>query len=113
VIIFGWGKQTRKDHGPTMHLVCPNCHNEAWWHLYTIRNWFTLLLVRAVPYDTQYLLLCPVCSRGLRLNSDRFRQARSLSQATRAHYKDRTMSAQEYADLVNQAQVLPPAGGRK
>ena len=111
MIIFGWKRQRRTDHGPTLHLVCPNCRNEAWWRLYTVRNWFTLFLIPVLPYDTQHLLLCPVCSRGLRLDKVQFQQARRLSRATRAHYKEHTMSAEDYAELVNRTHLLPDQGG--
>lgn len=44
MIIFGWGKVTKKFLGAIGRLQCGNCNNEAQWELCVLRVWFTLFL---------------------------------------------------------------------
>ena len=71
MIIFGWGKVTNKKYGPTMVTKCPNCHNETWLQLYMYRKWFTLFFIPVIPYSTNHLLLCEVCSQGVELKGEK------------------------------------------
>jgi hypothetical protein len=67
-IIFGWGAGFSKDFGPVGLHRCPNCNNEAPWHLARRRKWFTLFFVPVFPYESTHMLLCPVCGRGIQVS---------------------------------------------
>ena len=62
MIIFGWGHRTTNDFGPTLALNCPNCKNDSWWHLVSYKTWFTLFFIPVIPYESEHLLLCEICS---------------------------------------------------
>jgi len=62
--VLGWGRQTNKDLGPTLPVMCPNCKNEGIWHHHQSQLWFTLFFLPVFPYQSKHLLLCDVCSRG-------------------------------------------------
>jgi hypothetical protein len=83
--LFGWGHQTTKDYGPAVPMTCPNCRNNAYWHLLHIRVWFTLFFVPVIPYESKHYLLCEICSRGMELNGEQITKAKELSAATAAY----------------------------
>jgi hypothetical protein len=77
--IFGWGRRTKKNFGPALPVVCPNCGNRTWFNYLTQRTWFTLFFIPVIPYESKKFLLCPVCSRGVQLKGDQGNTARQLS----------------------------------
>lgn len=83
-VIFGWGRQTRKEFGPTIPITCPNCRNRAYMHLSRLRTWFTLFFIPVIPYESKHLLLCEVCSQGIELQRGEVEKALQLNQATTA-----------------------------
>jgi hypothetical protein len=79
---FGWGRQTRNDHGQVIPLECPNCRNKSFWRYISLKTWFTIFFIPIAPYETKELLLCDVCSRGVELKGGQVEKARSLSKIT-------------------------------
>jgi len=63
-VIFGWGRRTMRTLGWLPPQMCPNCHNEGPWVVMRIRRWFTLLFIPVLPYESGYVAMCPICSRG-------------------------------------------------
>ena len=63
-IIFGWGRRTMKTLGWIPPQMCPNCHNERPWVVMRIRRWFTVFFIPVLPYESGYVAMCPICSRG-------------------------------------------------
>ena len=78
-IIFGWGKRTVKNFGKAFRQVCDHCHNEADWQLYQIRTWFTLFFIPVIPYQTERIVICPICSTGRKLQEAEFNQLKSAA----------------------------------
>ena len=105
MIIFGWGRQTRKHYGPTIPIKCPKCSNNAYWHLYRNRTWFTLFFVPVIPYDNKHILLCSVCSNGVILPSANVDKAIELSEQTR-RYINKEISQEEYNTHIDQSNLL-------
>jgi hypothetical protein len=95
MIIFGWGKATNLQYGPTLGVTCPNCNNETWYHLLRRRLWFTLFFIPVIPYSSEYLLLCQVCSQGIKLTGDKIEKAKRLNELTQK-LLNKEMSASEY-----------------
>jgi hypothetical protein len=79
MLIFGWGGARVTDHGPTAPGVCPNCHNQVFFHTCTSKTWFRLFFIPVFPYDTRRLLVCPTCTRGFSLSSDQMKRAQELA----------------------------------
>lgn len=75
MIIFGWGRRMTKDHGPGQGILCPNCRNNTRFHLIVRRTWFTLFFIPVIPYETMYMEICPICSRGQQVTKDQFQAA--------------------------------------
>jgi hypothetical protein len=98
--LFGWGHQTTKDYGPAIPIVCPNCHNEGYWHLLHVRVWFTLFFIPLIPYESNHYLLCEICSRGMELSGEQVTKAKELSEATAA-YLSKTMTEEVYASILH------------
>lgn len=78
-VIFGWGKETVTKHGPVFKSHCDRCNNEELWHLYTRRTWFTLFFIPVIPYSTEHLLICPVCSYGVVITRDKFEELKGIA----------------------------------
>ncbi|MFZ5985883.1 MAG: zinc-ribbon domain-containing protein [Bacillota bacterium] len=78
MIIFGWGYRTAKNFGPVRKIRCNNCNNEATWHLQKLTSWFTLFFIPVIPYQSNYLLVCPVCRCCLELKKPEFDQLKDL-----------------------------------
>lgn len=93
--IFGWGRGTDKDLGPTLPITCPNCHNDTVWHFHQVEKWFTLFFLPVLPYESNYFFLCPVCSRGIQLEGDQLDHAKRLNAAAQS-YLAGTMSEAEF-----------------
>ncbi len=74
MIIFGWGHQMRKKLGPVFKHHCDHCNNEDYWILHKISVWFTLFFIPVFPYERNFLLLCPICTYGIKLDSNQFKQ---------------------------------------
>lgn len=73
-IIFGWGRQTIKDHGTVKEYQCRRCNNYKPWNLYTRRTWITLFFIPVFPYAKEHFLICPVCGQGDALDSQEFNE---------------------------------------
>jgi zinc-ribbon family len=95
MIIFGWGRVTKKQHGPTLAMKCPQCNNETWFQLWRYRSWFTLFFIPLIPYSTAHFLSCSVCSQGMELNGDRLQQAKQLNGLTKG-LLNATISKDDY-----------------
>ena len=104
-IVFGWGRRTNKDHGPTLPITCPNCHNQTYWRLWHSRTWFTLFFIPVIPYENDHMLLCDICKRGIRLDSAAADRAKVLNQWT-TMYLNRQLSDQEYQARLSEARLL-------
>ncbi len=78
-VIFGWGKQTVSNHGPVFRSHCDRCNNEELWQLYTRRTWFTLFFIPVIPYSTEHLLICPVCSSGVVITRAKFEEFKGIA----------------------------------
>lgn len=79
-IVFGWGRQTVKKHGPVYKLHCDHCKNDEYWQLYSKKTWFTLFFIPVIPYETENLILCPICSYGVKLDNDKFREFKAVAE---------------------------------
>ena len=95
MIIYGWGHTTKKLHGPTMAMTCPNCNNDTWFQLWRYRKWFTLFFIPLIPYSTTHFLSCGVCSQGMELKGDQLQQARQLNALTKGLFSEE-ISKDEY-----------------
>lgn len=79
-ILFGWGRQTVKNHGPVFAKQCDRCNNKEFWHLYTRRTWFTLFFIPIIPYSTEHLVVCPVCSYGAVIKNEKFKELKEIAE---------------------------------
>jgi hypothetical protein len=96
MIIYGWGRRTRKDEGLSRAYTCNNCRNASRFRLLTVKTWFTLFFVPLIPYSTKHFELCPVCSRG-----------RELTKPELLALKQEGLQDQAYI-TGSAAQVAPP-----
>ncbi|MDF2985075.1 MAG: hypothetical protein K0R50_585 [Eubacterium sp.] len=80
LFIFGWGKQTVKNHGPVQIFHCDHCNNDKYWTLYSRRTWFTLFFIPVIPYQTEHLMLCPICNHGVKLDNAKFNELKPIAQ---------------------------------
>lgn len=104
-ILFGWGHRTTKDHGPTLPINCPNCHNQTYWRYKHVRTWFTLFFIPVIPYDNDHYLLCDICQQGIVLKEEERERAKILAGYT-GLYINRQMSEPEYTARVSEARLL-------
>jgi hypothetical protein len=95
VVIFGFGAGSPDDQGEVAAAVCPNCHNQVFFHHVRSKKSVRLYFVPVVPYGTDDYLVCPVCSRGLQVSSGQLPQVRSMSRATAA-FRARRLPPDQY-----------------
>ncbi len=117
-IIFGWGRQTRRDWGPTCALSCPNCSNDKFWHLLSLTRWFTLFFIPVIPYSFKNYLVCPVCSEALELNRAQTERAKRLNGTTTSFLNDEMteeqyLSALDAVDLFEERKAIEPPPPKK
>jgi len=68
-IIFGWGRRTIRALGFTGARLCANCRNTSQWKVIKVTRWFTLFFIPVIPYESRYVAMCPVCSRGIQVDA--------------------------------------------
>ena len=68
VVIFGFGAGSPDDQGEVAAAVCPNCHNQVFFHHVRSKKSVRLHFVPVVPYGTNDYLVCPICSWGLQVS---------------------------------------------
>ena len=103
--IFGWGRQTNKEFGPTVLIECPNCNNTKFWILVKRRTWFTFFFIPVIPFSSKDFLLCPVCEHGLELDDSQMDRALQLNVLTRKFLQDE-LGETEYLASDRQIKVL-------
>lgn len=110
MIIWGWGRQTSKDYGPTYPTTCPNCHNPAYWRLERRQTWFSLFFIPLIPYQWNHFLYCPVCSRGFELKGDQVDRAKQLN-ALAQNFLAGSLSETDYTAAVRSFSQFVLASG--
>jgi hypothetical protein len=112
MVIFGWGPDKQEDLGEVALGVCPNCHNQVFFHHVRSKKSVRLYFVPVVPYGMDEYLVCPVCSRGLQLSGAQLPPIRSMSSATASFRAGRFAEAPYMAQVERFWQQLGvnPAG---
>lgn len=77
MIIWGWGKQTRKVIGNVFRKNCSHCNTEQMWQLCLIRTWFTLFFIPVIPYAKSYQIACPSCKSYVEITKEVFEDLKS------------------------------------
>ncbi len=72
MIIWGWGKVTKKIVGQAFQQQCNYCNREEVWQLCIVRTWFTLFFIPILSYKKRHCLLCPNCGSYMELTEDQF-----------------------------------------
>ena len=72
MIIWGWGKQTRKKIGKFAFRSCTYCNTDSVWMLCVVRTWFTLFFIPVIPYAKSYQISCPNCKSYLAISKEDF-----------------------------------------
>jgi hypothetical protein len=104
-IVFGWGKRTHTDHGPTLPITCPKCHNQTYWRYKHYRTWFTLFFIPVIPYESDHYLLCDICQQGIVLGEHERERAKVLAGHT-GMYLRQQLSQPEYEARLSEARLL-------
>lgn len=72
MIIWGWGKVTKKIIGLALQNTCNYCNKTSTWELCIIRTWFTLFFIPVIPYKKRYCVSCPNCGSYIELTQEQF-----------------------------------------
>ena len=99
VVIFGFGPGNSEDLGEVAPAVCPNCHNQVFFHHVRSKKSVRLYFVPVVPYGTDDYLVCPVCSRGLQISRAQLPHLRTMSAAV-ASFRSGRLSQAQYMGQV-------------
>src|SRR6516164_2714734 len=112
VVIFGFGAGSPEDLGEVAPAICPNCHNQVFFHHVRSKKSVRLYFVPVVPYGTDEYMVCPVCSRGLQLSGTQLPPVRSMSSASASFRTGRLAEAPYVAQVERFWQQLGvnPAG---
>ncbi|ERI91738.1 hypothetical protein HMPREF1982_02781 [Clostridiales bacterium oral taxon 876 str. F0540] len=74
MIIWGWGKVTKKIIGPVFQRSCSYCNSTETWNLCIVRTWFTLFFIPIIPYRKKYCIACPNCWSYIELTEEQFEE---------------------------------------
>lgn len=74
MIIWGWGKVTKKIIGSVFQRTCNFCNTTKVWQLFVMRTWFTLFFIPIIPYKKRYGVGCPNCGSYIELTAEQFEQ---------------------------------------
>lgn len=77
MIIWGWGRVTRKVIGPVFQKTCNYCNSTSIWQLCVIRTWFTLFFIPIIPYGKRYCIVCPNCGSYIKLTKQQFNEMKA------------------------------------
>jgi zinc-ribbon family len=99
MVIFGWGPDKQEDLGEVAPAVCPNCHNQVFFHHVRSKKSVRLYFVPVVPYGTDEYMVCPICSRGVQLSGNQLPAVRSMSSATASFRTGRLAEAPYMAQV--------------
>jgi Short C-terminal domain len=99
VVIFGFGAGSPEDLGAVAPAVCPNCHNQVFFHHVRSKKSVRLYFVPVVPYGTDDYLVCPVCSRGLQISRAQLPHLRTMAAAATSFRAGRLSQAQYQAQV--------------
>ena len=72
MIIWGWGKVTKKNIGDAYQHACRYCNKTEIWQLCVVRTWFTLFFIPIIPYKKKYCIACPNCGSYIDLTQEQF-----------------------------------------
>lgn len=72
MIIWGWGKVTKKRFGGVFQRTCGYCNATTVWQLCIIRTWFTLFFIPIIPYKKMYCITCPNCGSYIQVTKENF-----------------------------------------
>ncbi len=105
MIIFGWGHQTQRNHGPVNRKMCPHCNNAEPWELLTASTWFTLFFIPIIPYSRKKIFRCPICNYGVELTESRFEELK-LFAAINMELIEGRITQGEYDRKIRQLQSI-------
>jgi hypothetical protein len=100
VIIFGWGKGRPKDLGPALPFECPRCHNVVFARYFIVTKWFSLFFVPLVPYSSRHLLVCPICTYSVALETKPERDRAAKLVELTSQMRAGTISEQTYGEMI-------------
>ena len=78
MIVFGWGKVTKRFIGGIYNRTCRNCSRTSIWQLCIMRVWFTLFFIPIVPYKKKYQIACPNCGSYIELTQAQFEEMKTF-----------------------------------
>ncbi len=105
MIIFGWGRTTKKDHGPAFYNDCPNCHNRTFFHYIAIRRWLTLFFIPVFPYKRIDTYFCRVCNWGFKISTAAERDEAMRRVEVTKRWAAKELTDEEYAAALVAASV--------
>lgn len=104
-VIFGWGKKSVNNFGAAVPAICPNCHNDGFLNLLHKKTWFSLFFIPVLPYDSNYYLLCEICSAGLELYGADVNKAKQMNAVTRS-FIDGSIDKDRYLESIESIQLI-------
>src|SRR6185436_3496073 len=84
MIVFGWGGAKPKDKGGVAPVQCPHCNNRVLLRYVHATSWFSLFWIPLIPYNPQHMLLCPICTQGIKVTKAQLAAVETMIQSTSA-----------------------------
>ena len=99
MIVSGTGPGKVQDHGPTLPVTCPRCHNQVMYHYVSRTKWFRLYFIPLVPTSKVHALLCPICNHGPEVNRDDLPRVQALNTVAQ-QYQRHSVSEEDFRRAV-------------
>lgn len=98
MIIWGWGKTTKKMIGGVMTRHCEYCNRTSVWQLCVIRTWFTLFFIPIIPYKKMYCVTCPGCGSYFELEKEKFEELKLAIELAKSAKESSRTDREEYEE---------------
>ena len=103
MIIFGWGKVTKKFVGGVMTRSCDYCNEKGVWQLALIRTWFTLFFIPIIPYSKKYCIMCPKCGSYISLTQEQYNEIKNELESSNVNRENKESYNEDIPDSVKYA----------
>lgn len=111
MIIWGWGKVTKRVIGKMMVRSCTHCNTVSAWELCLVRTWITLFFIPIIPYSKKYCIACNNCGSYIQLTKEEYLKYKeslvngihSDEESDEIKYKGKTETQINYLKQMEQA----------
>lgn len=78
MIIWGWGKNARKEYGVAGTMRCNRCGTDGAANLVKLYSYFSLFFIPIIPTDENYFIQCRHCGYAVQIFDNNVTKAKDM-----------------------------------